>query len=46
MSEIKPSFCQQGYLNHAELINKMLAWDEWHYHYLCFLSMTPYKVIK
>jgi len=31
MSEIKPSFCQQGYLNHAELFNKILKWDEWHY---------------
>ena len=31
ISEIKPTFCQQGYSEHAELIDKMLAWDEWHY---------------
>ena len=29
--EIKPSFCQGGYDEHTELIDKMLAWDEWHY---------------
>jgi hypothetical protein len=31
IDEIKPSFCERGYIDHAKIIDKMLAWDEWHY---------------
>jgi hypothetical protein len=29
INEIKPSFCEQGYLEHTEIIDKILAWSEW-----------------
>jgi len=31
IDELEPTFCKQGYLEHSELIDKMLSWDEWNY---------------
>lgn len=31
LKEVQPAFSSQGYTDHADLIDKMLRWDEWHF---------------
>lgn len=41
IEEIAPTFSQQGYVEHAELIDKILSWNEWHYS----LNTSPKVVV-